>query len=270
MIRCIKFLQNIAIVCLLVLQFATSALARFYNPECANPDSDDTLIFVKGKNKCAKYINRFAISESEHIHFNSLKEFKINPSNKYCLWGSENWDQECQDAALKYAYYHYSEDWQKFSELIIKFIEHIQNRQYDQALALVHDEAVFFTHDEKESIVTNQSDLSKKICGYRAYIKNSSEAQNPDTPIQERQFGDFNMEPFRQQMMSIDTKNLKFFLADISKIYAYGLVIPYKDKNLTKYFVVGFDAVRGLRGRREYYCSLYELGIYSSLPDQLN
>jgi len=53
-----------------------------------------------------------------------LTEFKVG--KKYCLYGSENWDEACQDGAMKYAF---GENWNEFKKIIINFIEDIKNNR---------------------------------------------------------------------------------------------------------------------------------------------
>jgi hypothetical protein len=47
-----------------------------------------------------------------------LKEFKVG--KKYCLWGSDNWDDACQDAAMEYAY---GSRWPEFKRVAVEFLE---------------------------------------------------------------------------------------------------------------------------------------------------
>jgi len=47
-----------------------------------------------------------------------LKEFKIG--KKYCLHGSKNWDDKCQDAAMEYAF---GPPWREIKHVILEFIE---------------------------------------------------------------------------------------------------------------------------------------------------
>ena len=199
-----------------------------------------------------------------------MKEFNINDNGKYCLWGSKHWDDECQDTSMQYAYGDYgrNEEAEKFKTIAINFIQYIQNQEYAKALALTHQKAVFFTHDNYAAVVKNQSSFSQKLFGHRAYINQYYEQESTHRNLgQEKQFGDFDIEVFRKHIMHIDTNNLKFFLADIRKNRTYDLVILYQEQNNNKYFVISFNFGRGRLGETVYFQELYDLAIYSTLPD---
>lgn len=52
-----------------------------------------------------------------------LKEFKVG--EKYCLWGSDNWDDDCQDAAMKYAY---GARWPEFKQVALEFLKFTEQK----------------------------------------------------------------------------------------------------------------------------------------------
>ena len=52
-----------------------------------------------------------------------LKEFKIG--KKHCLWGSKNFDDKCQDAAMEYAY---GDNWREFKKTSIEFVKYIKEK----------------------------------------------------------------------------------------------------------------------------------------------
>ncbi len=73
--------------------------------------SEKELTFLKG---ASKYIG----NNGKTKVLRPLKEFKVG--KKYCLWGTKNWDEACQNAAMKYAF---GPEWQEFKRTIIEFIE---------------------------------------------------------------------------------------------------------------------------------------------------
>jgi len=89
-------------IILTMLYYLNSAFGAEAKPE-------DELTFLKG---ASKYIN-----DSTKI-LRPLKEFKVG--KKYCLWGTKNWDEACQDAAMKYAF---GPEWKEFKRVVIDFIE---------------------------------------------------------------------------------------------------------------------------------------------------
>ena len=58
----------------------------------------------------SKYFWRYPVSRE----LRPLKEFKVG--KKYCLWGTKNWDEACQDAAMKYAF---GPEWREFKRVAL-------------------------------------------------------------------------------------------------------------------------------------------------------
>ncbi len=75
--------------------------------------SEKELTFLKG---ASKYIG----NNGKTKILRPLKEFKVG--KKYCLWGTKNWDEACQDAAMKYAF---GPEWREFKRVALEFVEHV-------------------------------------------------------------------------------------------------------------------------------------------------
>ncbi len=88
---------------LIMLFYLNSAFGKDAN-------SENELIFLKGASKYTK---------NEDLR--PLKEFKVG--KKYCLWGTKNWDDTCQDAAMKYAF---GPEWREFKRVALEFVELVQ------------------------------------------------------------------------------------------------------------------------------------------------
>jgi len=61
-----------------------------------------------------------------------LKEFKIG--KKHCLWGSKDFDDKCQDAAMEYAY---GDNWREFKKVILDFIKYIKEKNAKKIVNLI-------------------------------------------------------------------------------------------------------------------------------------
>lgn len=217
--------------------------------------------FMPGQEKCLKYESEFV---SAH-HYRNLKEFIITKNNKYCLWGSKKWDEECQDAAMAYAYGDYDEDdqgkiqsYKNFKNAVIDFIKNIQANDIEKALTFTDDMVMFFTDDTGNCLVQEKS-WNPGHC--RAYLK----------PKKENSSGVINFKLFRENLMQIDVDNIKFYLDDLSNSYMYNVVIPYEYKGATKYFDIRFDCAIGGGGPaypydNECYPKIYDVSINSKLP----
>lgn len=273
-----RFLKKTSIVYFLILQFSSNTLAITYieddpldpntvlnfiegQKRCAEDDPSDpnvVLSFMPGQKKCLEF-DVFRDGKPK-LYFRNLREFRINKNGKYCLWDSENWDKECQDASMHYAY---GSQWEEAKKLVIKFIRFIQNAQYDKALALTSKRAVFFTHDEYDDLpVKRQSISSRRVMGYRAYMNPNYEKQDFQ---QRRLYGDFDIELFRRHIAAIDTSNLKFFLSDTSRGGQYSLLIQYEDQKITKYLIMFFKFSRSREGVDTV--KLDDMSIYINLPE---
>ena len=60
-----------------------------------------------------------------------LKEFKIG--KKHCLWGSKDFDDKCQDAAMEYAY---GDNWRKFKKTAMDFVKYIKEKNAKNLISL--------------------------------------------------------------------------------------------------------------------------------------
>jgi hypothetical protein len=60
-----------------------------------------------------------------------LREFKIG--KKHCLWGSKNFDDKCQDAAMEYAY---GMDWKEHKKTALDFISYSKVMDVEKLIAL--------------------------------------------------------------------------------------------------------------------------------------
>ena len=93
------------------LKFLTGG--KYVNGECRNGKYvNDQRVRKKriwGKWVTEKYYNKI---------LRPLKEFKVG--KKYCLYGTKNWDEACQDAAFEYAF---GENWREFKRVALEFIE---------------------------------------------------------------------------------------------------------------------------------------------------
>lgn len=218
--------------------------------------------FISGKEKCLKYKDEFFSS----YYYRNLKEFIITKNNKYCSWGSKKWDEECQDAAMAYAYGDYDEDdqgkiqsYKKFKNAVIDFIKNVKANDIEKALTFTDDKAMFFTDDTGNCLVQEKSWTT----GYcRAYLKLKKEDA----------YGVINFKLFRENLKHIDVDNIRFYLDDLSHSYMYNLVIPYEYKGATKYFDIKFYCAIGGGGPaypydNECYPKIYNLGIHSKLPE---
>lgn len=83
-------------------------------------NSEDKLTFLKGT---SKYLD----GDSSRAVLRPLKEFKVG--KKYCLWGTKNWDDACQDAAIKYAF---GPKWQEFKLIALEFVELVQKNDIEE------------------------------------------------------------------------------------------------------------------------------------------
>jgi hypothetical protein len=98
------------------LKFLTGG--KYVNGECRNGkyvnDQCVRKVRIWGKWVTEKYYNKI---------LRPLKEFKVG--KKYCLYGTKNWDEACQDAAFEYAF---GENWQEFKRVALEFIEGVKNK----------------------------------------------------------------------------------------------------------------------------------------------
>ncbi len=60
-----------------------------------------------------------------------LKEFKIG--KKHCIWGSKNFDDKCQDAAMEYAY---GPKWREFKKTALDFVKYIKEKNAKNLISL--------------------------------------------------------------------------------------------------------------------------------------
>lgn len=252
------------------LVFKFTALCVFFysiNAYAADCTEDDeyyslgvnvALSFMPGKKKCQEYKSYFDNNTNKYYFYRDLKEFIINKNGKYCLWGSSNWDDDCQTTSLKYAYGDYGRaerDPAKFKQVVIDFIKYIQNDQIEKAMQLIDYKAMFFTDDD--SICLSKENTISRFPGCRSYFnklhKNKSE------------YGDFRTEVFRKNLIKIDADNLKFYLADLSKRQIYSIIIPYEYKNNQKEFSITFSFQSDSLGNNTYIKSIYDLSIYDPI-----
>jgi hypothetical protein len=142
--------------------------------------------FMPGKEKCLK--NKTNSSRNrEYYYYRDLKEFIINKNAQYCLWGSEFWDEECQDSSMKYAYNFYDnyhsdngEVYKKYKLLVINFIKYIQNNNIEEVLKLLDYQTMFFTDDDANCLKRKEGKSMKKV-GCRAYFnKNHKNSKRED------------------------------------------------------------------------------------------
>lgn len=226
--------------------------------------------FMPGKEKCLEYsykIRKYSKDDPEDhyvFYYRNLKEFIITKNNKYCLWGSKNWDEECQDAAMDYAYAKYnpksSKSYTEFKQTVINFIKYVQANDIEKALALTHEKAMLFTDDQANCLMQEKYGFPGKC---RAYFKQNSKHR--------RNEGEINLELFRENLMQIDADNIRFYLDDLTNRYMYSVVIPYEYKGTHKYFDIRFDFGINGAGREDpydnsYYPKIYDLGIYIKFP----
>jgi hypothetical protein len=219
--------------------------------------------FMPGKAKCLKRKG----TRYDLRYYRNLKEFFITKNNKYCLWDSKYWDEECQNASMEYAYGDYDEDkpegleeYKKFKQIIIDFIKYVQANDIEKALTLTDEQAMFFTDDKANCLIQEKEDSN----GCRAYFKQKNKHR--------KAFGEINLELFRENIMQIDTDDLKFYLDDLSHTYLYSIVIPYEYNGTRKYFDIRFNfGVGGGGASYPYdnisYPKIYDLGIHYKLPE---
>ena len=67
-----------------------------------------------------------------------LREFKIG--KKYCLWGSKDFDDECQDAAMEYAY---GDNWREFKKVALDLVEYGNKMDIENIEKLFADEGFY-------------------------------------------------------------------------------------------------------------------------------
>ena len=212
--------------------------------------------FMPGKEKCLV-----------HNFYRNLKEFTITKNGKYCLWGSQHWDEECPDDSMAYAYGDFDRDdpeslkkYKEFKQVVINFIKYIQQNDIERALSLTDEEAMFFTDDQDNCLIQEKYG---SVGHCRAYFKQNSKYRGNK--------GEINLELFRENLMQIDVDNLRFYLDDITHQYIYSVIIPYEYKGARKYFDIRF-IFGGGGGGVEYpydnicYPKIYDLGINSNLP----
>ncbi len=99
-------------MCLTLLSFSSALAIEQKSQESNEPE----LKFLKG-------VSKYQGNNGPTKVLRPLKEFKVG--KKYCLWGTDKWDEACQDAVMKYAF---GEEWREFKRVIIEFLEaHKQN-----------------------------------------------------------------------------------------------------------------------------------------------
>jgi hypothetical protein len=85
------------------------------------------LSFLPGQDK-------YMLKELKRAEYRELKHFKVG--KKYCLYGSKNWDEACQDEAMKYAFRY--DSWQNKKKFILEFIELANKNDLDGLANLCH------------------------------------------------------------------------------------------------------------------------------------
>lgn len=219
------------------------------------------LSFTPSKKKCLQHKYNFSGNTHKYYFYRDLKEFIINKNGKYCMWGSNSWDYECQEVSLQYAYSDYGrskKDPTEFKQVVINFIKNIQDNNFDKAIQQTDKDSMFFTDDYR--ICLSKNITMSNLPGCRSYFnklhKNKSD------------YGDFNMKILREHLMKIDTDNLKFYLADLSKRQVYTIVIPYEYQNVQKEFSITFNFYPDSAGNTHYYKSIYAISIYDPIKIQ--
>ena len=256
----IILLKGIVVLSLVTLSFIANADEETCNEDDEYYDSKIkvALRFMPGDKKCIKYEPPLTPYDSTYYYYRDLKEFIINKNNKYCLWGSKNWDEECQNVSMEYAYSNYGYaaiDWQEFKQVVTNFIKHIQSNQIDEALKLGTENVMLFTDDDANCLAKNHKDFP----GCRSYFNKFHKDKEC--------YDDFNIESFRENLMQIDADNFKFYLTDLMKRMMYNIIIPYEHKNVKKEFSIVFSFSHDRWGEMNYEKLIYALGIYNHKLD---
>ncbi len=203
------------------------------------------IAFMPGQEKCLSYTTKYYkdIEEYTTYYYRDLKEFIITKNNKYCSWGTKNWDEECQDASMDYAYGNYNQykvgrdqKYKKFKNTLINFIKNIQINDIRKASTFTSKEAMFFTDDTDNCLIRKQGMFNRLYRAYFNYDENSKEHVK---------YGKMNMKIFRENLMQIDVDNMKFYLSDSSARCVYSVEIPYQYNGVNKYFSITFEMQSG-------------------------
>ncbi len=252
-----KLILGYAVITIMLIGFI-----EHYTPtirhKCINGVKEDyskvyiPIRFIPNQEKC---ISREENPDLEYKFMNydyykDLKEFIINKNNKYCLWNSRSWDDECQDSAMEYAFGNYerndpesSQNYKKFKQAVIDFIKHIQANDIEKALTLTYEKTMFFTKDRANCII-GETDRFDNIC--RVFF-------DPNNKLNMNE-GEINRDLFRENLMQIDADNIKFYLEDMTKTYMYSIIVPYKYQNIQKQFDIRFEFYGyGSNNRNEEY-----------------
>jgi hypothetical protein len=134
--------------CFLLGNCVSVAYTEFDDADYCSGDPE-ILDFMPGQEQHIKEMRLNMLGKKyENRYLRDLKEFTISKNGKYCLWDSKYWNEECQNAAM---YYAYGPDWPEFKKLIIKFIKYIQDEEYDKAIAITAKNTTFYLEDNEKN-----------------------------------------------------------------------------------------------------------------------
>jgi hypothetical protein len=262
------FLKYIVFSCALLSSYWSYAYSTYCDDDYYDEDSK-VLDLMPGQKRCmSEILHDHNGEEFEKYSLTDLQEFKITKNGKHCLWGSKGWDEECQNVSLEHAY---GERWPEVKELIINFIKHIKNEEYDKAIAMTQENACFFPEDNN---LKPREEL-KSIHFYdRIYINPAYYSawwedmkKKGEKPVGIKFAEEFDITVLNKILEKVEPDNMKFYLADVMRNLIYFLMIPYEDENTTKYFYISIH-YRWVPGFDDpiYYLRISHLGVFYTIP----
>jgi hypothetical protein len=99
-------------------------LLLFFNITNAEEKSKFNLISTQ-----ARWIEEERIRNVKTVE--ELREFEVG--EKYCLFETENWDDECQDGAMEYAF---GENWRECKKVALDFVKYTREMDIENLITL--------------------------------------------------------------------------------------------------------------------------------------
>ena len=162
----------------------TVIIFLFYvSSSVAQPKEEQLTFLPKGAKRSYKKDGR--------IIFKPLTEFKIG--KKYCLHSSPNWDEACQDAAMKYAY---GENWQEFKRVILAFIDEAKNDKVEEMLELVSENFQIVIDAVRGDGYRGRRAYDKELYSIRSLIEDSAERIGVILAEKDKNYTDFVIKDF--------------------------------------------------------------------------
>ena len=125
---------------------------------------------------------KYKKKNDSYIEFLELKEFTVG--KKYCLWGTKDWDDKCQDAAMEYAF---GESWKELKKVALDFIKYTREKNIEKLMTSLdwrcdeeHDFSIALYSRDKNRLYQRpiqsfslwQPESSEKECWEKELTKN--------------------------------------------------------------------------------------------------